>query len=120
MIVLNPPVEPAYFQLVTRSPEHRAVETAIRIARVPFYCAEMTDPEKWRCLLQRHGDRTTFVLGLQTPMPISVAIPGGDVDEDESPSMIVDGAQGVLDLASFIASIAPTPSDVQEYSRSCG
>ena len=106
MIVINPPAAPGHLALITRTPEHRAVETAIRIARVPFQCAEATSASSWSDLLRYHGDDVTFVLDLN--VPISLSVFHGDKDgaaTDEAP-MVIDGAQGVLELAAFIASIA--------------
>lgn len=106
MIVLNPPADPRHLELITRTPEHRAVETAIRIARVPFECVEATEATKWNSLLQDHGEDATFVLDLPVPLSIAVVCDRQAVDENDEAPMIVDGAQGVLELAALIAGIA--------------
>lgn len=115
MIVLNPPAEPGHLELITRTPEHRAVETAIRIARVPFQCAELTKPSAWDEARRFHGEDVTFVLDLAVPISIAVFSAGQPNAITADPPMIVDGAQGVLELAALIAGTAgpdqprPTP-----------
>jgi hypothetical protein len=72
IIVRNPPAALGCLDLITATPELRAVEAAIRIARVSFLCAELTDESRWNDLRRYHGDATTFVLDL--PVPVSMAV----------------------------------------------
>ena len=106
MIVRNPPRDPSHLDLITQTPEHRAVEVAIRIARVPFECAATTEPSRWSALLRYHGEDATFVLNLPAPVSIAVAPSGWGADASEQVPTIVDGAQGVLELAALIAATA--------------
>ncbi len=103
MIVINPPAAPAHFTLKTKSLEHQAVETAIRIARVEFRCEETEDPIRWLRLLQRFGDQTTFVLELLSPMAISIIEASAVSEADLGDHLVVDGAAGVIDLAASIS-----------------
>ncbi|MCG7349921.1 hypothetical protein [Sphingomonas sp. ACRSK] len=104
MIVLNPPAPLRHWELITSTPEQRAVETAIRIARVPFRCAENVGPLEWLRLLEDYGADTTFILDLPVGVPISVR--SSSADDEEAHQKIVDGAPGVLDLAATIAKLA--------------
>jgi len=100
MIVINPPTPPKCLPLVTTTPEHQAVETAIRIARLPFSSKETEDAASWKRTLAYHGSETTFVLGLPTPVSIAVLKRSDDHDDD-----LVDGATGVLELAASLAGL---------------
>lgn len=102
MIVLNPPPPPAYINMVTQSPDQRAVETALRIARVSFRCAETEDPATWQRLLDDCGEPSaTFVLGRLVLLPITVRTQPTPDDLET-----VDGAMGVLNLAALLSSIS--------------
>lgn len=102
MIVLNPPPPPAYLDVVTQTPDQRAVETALRIARVSFRCAETEDRATWQRLLDECGDPgATFILGRNALMPIAVRTTA-TLDDQET----IDGAVGVLNLAALLSSIA--------------
>lgn len=102
MIVLNPPPPPAYLDVVTQTPDQRAVETALRIARVSFRCAETEDRATWQRLLDECGDPSaTFILGRVDLIPIAVRA-AATPDDLET----VDGPMGVLDLAAMLSNIA--------------
>lgn len=104
MIVLNPPAPPAHLQLITTTAEKRAVETAIRVARVAFRCQQNVDAVEWLRVLNHYGPETTFVLDL--PSGTSIALCDGSGGEDTPEGIVVDGAAGVLDLAAQIAMYA--------------
>ncbi len=118
MIVRNPPAEPAHLELITQSPEHRAVEVAIRIARVAFQCAELAEKPTWDELREHHGKDVTFVLDLPVPVSIAVAAAGRPAGSNEEAPMIIDGAQGVLELAALIAATAGDHQRRSALSRS--
>ena len=109
MIVLDPPVTPAHLTLVTTHRSHQAVEVALRIARLDFICDEtVNNSMEWFRLLEQHGANATFIVKPRNANILTIDIVDGiaPADAEWKNHKIVKGAQGVLDLAALLSTLA--------------
>ena len=115
MIIVNPPTDVPGIDLVCRNPRHRAVEAAIRIARIPFRCQDHPDVDAldwmrsvWQQEQEEHGlgKALAFVLLLDGyRLPVHIYEPS-DVDRiDACHGRVIDGASGILALAAEFSAL---------------
>lgn len=113
MIVINPPVVPAFVPgILSIRPEEAAVEWALRIARAAFSSKDASDSVEWLRCLQKYGERTTFVVHGPRPFAYAVLRPDEVTRTDWHKHFIVDDLSGVLEAAAMIArrvKLASTP-----------
>lgn len=109
MIVLNPPPPPPNMTLIKTAPHHQAIEAAIQIARLRYWCEENTDPVSWlRLMIMHDAPEATFIVQLARGNVLTFDVAdGSDLHDGElAEHEVVDGAVGVLHFAALLSSLA--------------
>ncbi|MGW8278529.1 hypothetical protein ACWGK7_03410 [Sphingomonas aurantiaca] len=107
MIVVNPPPMPQSVPgLVSLSPEERALELALQLARVDYSCSQNTDSATWLRVLRDHGARTSFVVHGKRSFAYAVLRKDEMSSTEYDKHFIMDGLAGVVEAATMIAHCA--------------
>ena len=95
--------------LLKTAPHHQAVEVAIQIARLRYWCEENTDPVTWlRLMIMHDAPETTFIVQLSRGNVLTFDVAdGSDLHAGAlAQHEVLDGALGVLHLTALLSSLA--------------